>query len=87
MGQDGLMKFTCHISSMTREIPKKYFFLNAKIVVAMIFFLKNHVKNKNKKIKSEIRRTKSNIVKIEKKIMSGKKYCILPLFIQSYVRF
>ena len=87
MDQDGLMKFTGHISKMTRKIPRKYFFLNAKIVPAMIFILKNHVKNKKKSKNSEILHTQSNMVKIEKKITSGKKYGILPLFIHSYVRF
>ena len=36
---------------------------------------------------SEIPHTQSNMVKIEKKITSGEIYGILPLFIQSYVRF
>ena len=40
MDQDEALKLTGHFSSMTGSCLKKYFFLNIKIMAAIIFFVK-----------------------------------------------
>ena len=68
MDQDKVLKLTGYFSSMTGFCV--FFFLNIKIMVIIIIFLKTQFTKTKKQKKTEIRQAYSKMIKIESKNMT-----------------